>query len=436
MILFYYGCEFIYTAAIVWAIFATLDVASNRSVASYKTERAKYITVAFLSALEVLNVYTGSGVFSNSITWISITVLAIVSKMVWKRQFRRSWMIGNLFWSLVVIADFFIQATVTSLLYSGQINHALMIISWVRGVYLLIWAGVMVVYIRCWLSQAGNVIKWLCSDRIIRMTTLIVIFCVYYFSRIYAVDMNSIYFENWWGMVLGFVLFVVGVIIYSVNEKGKNTTKLLQIKCGLLEEQYQQIRAERESKDILLHDMKNHLLAIAGLAQDGQVKQIETYVQEMYHILELKGQKISVGHPFLDLILDQKIAQAECAGIKVKTEVGDLSDLTLSEMEICALFSNLLDNAIEANERLGDRAKKWIRIICKRQNRLLIVWITNPTEIEVVNGEIPETTKTDKVRHGLGLRSVKQIVEGHEGILRICTENGAFEVYICMSAFM
>ena len=196
MEIFYYGCEFIYTATIIWAIFATLDVASNRSVASYKTERAKYITIAFLSALEVLNVYTGAGVFSNGITWISITVLAIVLKMVWKRQFRRSWMIGNLFWSLVVIADFFVQAIVTSVLYSGQINHAMMTIGWVRGVYLLIWAGLMVAYIRCWLPRVENVIKWFCSDRIIRMTTLIMIFCVYYFSRIYAVDMNSIYFEN------------------------------------------------------------------------------------------------------------------------------------------------------------------------------------------------------------------------------------------------
>jgi len=262
------------------------------------------------------------------------------------------------------------------------------------------------------------------------------IFCLFYFSRIYAVDMNSSYFKHWWVMILGFILFVVGVIIYSINEKDKNTTKLLQIKCGLLEEQFQQIMVERESKDILLHDMKNHLLAIAGLAQDGQIKQIKTYIQEMFHILELKEQKISVGHPFLDLILDQKIARAERAGIKVKTEVGDLSELMLSELEICALFSNLLDNAIEANERLGNQMEKWIKLICKRQNKLLVVCIVNPTEIAVINSEIPETTKEDKSRHGLGLRSVKQIVEGHEGILHICAEKGEFEVYICMSAFM
>jgi len=436
MVIFYYGCEFIYTGAIVWAVFATLDVASNRSVASYKTEWAKYITITCLSALKVLNVYTGAGVFSNALTWISITVLAIISKTVWKRRFWWSWMIGNLFWSLVVIVDFFIQATVTSVLYSDQINHAMMAVGWVRGTYLLIWAGIINIYIRCWLPRVENVINWICSAHIIRITTLIMIFCLFYFSRIYAVDMNSSYFKHWWVMILGFILFVVGVIIYSINEKDKNTTKLLQIKCGLLEEQFQQIMVERESKDILLHDMKNHLLAIAGLAQDGQMKQIKTYIQEMFHILELKEQKISVGHPFLDLILDQKIARAERAGIKVKTEVGDLSELMLSELEICALFSNLLDNAIEANERLGNQMEKWIKLICKRQNKLLVVCIVNPTEIAVINSEIPETTKEDKSRHGLGLRSVKQIVEGHEGILHICAEKGEFEVYICMSAFM
>lgn len=435
MTIFYYGCEFVYTAATVWAIISTLEVVARGTEQGSQMGWAKYISTMALAAMKVLNTYTDSGLFSNTMIWVSLLVISGVSKRALSLRFWRSWMIGNVIWSLVAIGDLFVQTAVTAIFFSGQKGHVLMAISAYRGGYLLVWTVLIAIYFKCWLPRAKEEIVLICSRRIIRIATPIMIFCLLYFPRVYAFGVTGREYRQWWVFVLGLVLFWAGTSVYCITQKEKNNVELLQIKCGLLEEQYRQIMQEKKTKNILLHDMKNHLLALSGLAEDGQMEKVQSYIKEMHFVLEQKGMKTETGHPFLDLVLDQKITQAQNAGINVKIEIGDLSGLVMSELEICALFSNLWDNAIEANEKLINPAERWITMICKRQHRLLVIRIMNPTLKNVLGGEIPETLKADKSMHGLGLRSVRQVVDSHGGILRVDGENGEFDVYICMCAF-
>ena len=435
MEIFYYGCEFLYTAAIVWSIFDTIDVTLGRSIKIIKRRRVKYVTILIVAIIKVLNVYTGSGLFSNILLLIGVTIIAVVSKIYLRNGFWASWLIGNTIWGIIAIGDFFVQTLIGAYLQLDKWNKVLLTVSVHRGIYLLIWTIFILVYISKMIPKAEYVFRTIFTHRAIWIASIVIVSCQVYFQRIYVVDITENYLQRWWIFFLGIILSIVVTVFYYVKEKEKNNYRLLQMKCELLENQYKQILIERKEKDILLHDMKNHLLTISGLAEDGQTVTIQSYISEMYHRLERKGNYSATGQALLDLILDQKLTQVHKLGIVVKIETSDLSDLALSEMEICALFSNLLDNAIEANEKLDEQEDRWMKIVCKRQRRLLIVNIMNPTAGSDFHGELPITSKANKAAHGFGLRSIQKIVNEHEGIMKVRMENGVFNVYICLCAF-
>lgn len=132
-----------------------------------------------------------------------------------------------------------------------------------------------------------------------------------------------------------------------------------------------------------------------------------------------------------------KFHEAETAGIMVEYEFDDMSELLLKPMEICALFTNLLDNAIEANEKLTEGAVRCIHMSCIRKNNLLLLNLSNPVEdnVKVVDGELPFTTKEDKQFHGFGMRSIRQILDAYEGHMRIDVEEKMFLVTAYLRGF-
>lgn len=103
----------------------------------------------------------------------------------------------------------------------------------------------------------------------------------------------------------------------------------------------------------------------------------------------------------------------------------------LTKGEICSLFGNLLDNAIEAVSRVEDAERKNISLLIRRRGDFLSVYEENYYEGELRWGrEVPETTKTDSRYHGFGMKSIRMIVENHGGNVSIRAEDGVFNMNI------
>ena len=95
-----------------------------------------------------------------------------------------------------------------------------------------------------------------------------------------------------------------------------------------------------------------------------------------------------------------------------------LQQLPFTDREIISLFGNLLDNAIEACERITDK-NTWIHIKMKKKNQLLYFEIKNTTEttVQQVPGKFI-TTKTDGTLHGYGIKNIMDVVEKYHGIFQ------------------
>ena len=87
---------------------------------------------------------------------------------------------------------------------------------------------------------------------------------------------------------------------------------------------------------------------------------------------------------------------------------GTLLDF-MAEMDISALFGNVLDNAIESVEKLDDKEKRLIHLSVAKQKNFLRIRSENYTEEKITfkNG-MPVTTKKDKRFHGFGMKSIQR----------------------------
>ena len=101
----------------------------------------------------------------------------------------------------------------------------------------------------------------------------------------------------------------------------------------------------------------------------------------------------------------------------------------LSVMDICAVFGNALDNAIEYEKKVLDPEKRLIHVTVSEKNCFICILVENYYEGESIrDGTLPETTKKNRKYHGFGLKSVKYTVEKYGGHINTGVRNGWFRL--------
>ena len=109
----------------------------------------------------------------------------------------------------------------------------------------------------------------------------------------------------------------------------------------------------------------------------------------------------------------------------------DYSEVVVSDYELCSLYGNLLDNAIEATSVQKDSAKR-ISLRSARQKDMSCVFCENPYTFIKTEGKRFVTTKDTPSEHGIGIRAMERIAAKHGGCVDIKMSDGIFSVSILM----
>lgn len=237
------------------------------------------------------------------------------------------------------------------------------------------------------------------------------------------------------GSLISFLTMIVLVIVMTFliwknrNITGQNT--FLLMKEEMEKQKYEEIKASIEQNKELVHDTKNHYLVISEYVKNQEYEKLENYVDEIRRNFVKINPQIYTGNHVVDLILGQKRILAVQKGIDFQLDVTPLSSLTMEEREICSLFGNLLDNALEACEKVTDKERKKISIKIEQHMQMLFLEIKNGTDkLPAKSGHTFLTSKQDKSLHGYGLKSVERIVTRYDGDLAYEMEDGMFVVSI------
>jgi hypothetical protein len=180
------------------------------------------------------------------------------------------------------------------------------------------------------------------------------------------------------------------------------------------------------------HDFNNHISCIDMLLQMDNIKRARDYIYDMKVNSEKVHFEIKTGNEIADAVINQKYMIAKKHNIEFIV-TGALSEhMGINAVDLCALMSNGLDNAIEANLKVKNKNFRKIHIHIKPYKDYLLIDIVNSVEEEIKNIENLQTTKKDKSKHGFGMLSMKKIVEKYEGYLQYNYENSHFNLSIML----
>lgn len=372
--------------------------------------------------------------FSNIMFIFSVLVTVLCVFLIKKKQFL--FIIETTIWYLAGIAslDFFF-AFISMTIFETDFYQFIYYTPSKPGaqIILLLFSrgSVFIVFRKIWKRQRINLEEWK-SWLAVGCILLCVLLRGYQFL-LYDMATGIKDMHGWSAAVsmLGIFIITGGIwgFIYRFKMMEKENQTLL-VKEEMMRQNQMEMKALMDQNQILIHDIKNYLLTLRCYAKEKDWEKLNRYLDELCE--EFRTNKIvSWTHiQMLDMLLAQKKQEAEKEQIEVYIEETVLGNLPFMEREICSMFGNLLDNAIEACQKVQGK-KRWIKIRTNKQKNMLCIVIENSIDKKPIekNGELI-SEKEDKRIHGYGLKSVKRIVEKYRGTFQYEIQEDFFNIKI------
>lgn len=181
----------------------------------------------------------------------------------------------------------------------------------------------------------------------------------------------------------------------------------------------------------LRHNIKNHLMTIFSYIENSDNNEAKKYITEIIGNYQNNTEVIHTGYPAIDGLLNYKLQPAVENRIKVNIKVSLSPYLNLSSFDLTIILGNLLDNALEAVSLVNEN--KFIDFGMNCSKGMMIIKISNPYKnaVKRENGKII-TSKEDKINHGIGLRSVNEILDKYNGMTKIDTHDNIFTITVAL----
>ena len=241
---------------------------------------------------------------------------------------------------------------------------------------------------------------------------------------------NSI--MNIWFLFIMCFTFAVLLIFYSFQIKEeKMKLDFSEIKNNLLEENYRTINDIYMKNAKLYHDLSNHMNVLFHLLDDQKIEEAKDYIKEIAHPIIQLSKTTWTGIDVVDVIISSKIEKAKEINASFELNVEFPQNTNIQPHDICIILSNLLDNALEAVEKV--KGKRKITLIIRRINHFIMIKATNSCdEKKQTANPFLNTTKDNKQLHGWGLSNVKEAVDKYNGVIKYAKQNNEFIVTIML----
>ena len=210
--------------------------------------------------------------------------------------------------------------------------------------------------------------------------------------------------------------------------------KELSVMNVMLKSQYDQYRNYQDSLDLIqmkYHDLKHQ---ITGLRAESDEEKRKKWIDSMENEIAAFENISRTGNQVLDTILAAKIFHCRKNHIQITCVAdGKLLD-HMHVTDICSIFGNALDNAIEHVILIPDLEKRLIHLTVSAQKGFVFIKIENYCEAEISKNEedLITTTKKDSKNHGFGLKSIRKAVEKYDGSVVFGVQQNWFELKILL----
>ena len=257
-------------------------------------------------------------------------------------------------------------------------------------------------------------------------------FCMVYLMQIYMTpEMVMLFGVNLLLLIGVNIYFCVLVDVMSENHRLENERNLYRTQAQMQHQYYQREEEKYEFSRKMIHDIRNHILAMEALYKEENAREAAAYAGDIHRMLNQFQQKYYTSEKLLNIILNDKANTMRRLGIQEDIRVGEISLDFMKETDVTALFANLLDNAVAA---AGESREGFVRVRVNQVRQFLSVTVENscdrePEKETVIGG----TFRSRRPGHeGMGLKIVQRTVEQYGGDVQYCWENGVFTVHVML----
>lgn len=218
---------------------------------------------------------------------------------------------------------------------------------------------------------------------------------------------------------------------YHVQRVDLRTRQELESMQSILHNQYVQYQQSREAMELIdykYHDLKHHIIALR--AEENSEKRNE-YLDNMEKELKNYEGQNRTGNQVLDTLLTAKNLYCLKCDISMTCVVDGTLFGFMDVMDICSIFGNALDNAIECERRIQEREKRLIHVTAVAQKSFIIIKVENYYEGELEYEEnLPLTTKKESQFHGYGLKSIQYTARKYGGEVDVSVQDDWFNLRV------
>lgn len=190
---------------------------------------------------------------------------------------------------------------------------------------------------------------------------------------------------------------------------------------------YDQLEQSQLAVRRLRHDMANHLQTMRGL-DDASLR---TYIEALINTPAMQSHTVYCENQIVNAVLQNKMTQIEQQQITAQYTIALPKHLPIQPIDLCALFANGMDNAMEACMLLPFSERR-LSVQTRADKGLFVLRICNPTidHSPLKTNTLPPSSKADRKNHGHGLPSLQEIAMRYGGTFHIARNQGIFELLI------
>lgn len=262
--------------------------------------------------------------------------------------------------------------------------------------------------------------------------------CIVAFLLYYAVE----YDLPWWMFVLtaamGVLCGPVDLLLFKALRESEER-ELSRERVRLLEEQLeaQQDYLRRLSADVdearrIRKEVASELESVDALLDLREADQASKGLMRAVGIMD-SACKHYCGHRVVDALVSMKAATCEKAGIRLTVDLALDDDVALPSVELCAVFSNLLDNAINACSSLPED-ERFVELKARVDAGYLVARMENGCEPTAFAGRrhAAKPRGAGLPEHGWGLGILRSLAARHDGKLEVSQEAGVFTTTVIL----
>lgn len=193
--------------------------------------------------------------------------------------------------------------------------------------------------------------------------------------------------------------------------------------------QYENLREHIEETRHARHDIRHHVAVLMDCLERQEYDRLKEYLQGYMDDLPDISHVSYCSNHTVNTVLSYFAQTAKQKNIAFDVSVTLSPEISLPDRVLSVILGNLLENAVAAAESVTDRPAQ-ITVSGKSRDGAVFFKIDNTYSGELKYGKNGQLLSTKQKGQGIGLSSVRHIVQQHDGLMEISQDRGIFSVSV------